>query len=298
MEQKKILILVTKISETKNRFYDAIAAKVSQNTKVDLAVFSDIGVVIDGEKTSVFVGDKDIKNYNLIYIRRSGEEYKKLASIVALYCHSKGVKCLDSANREAGTFSNKLYSLLKLHNEGFPVIPTVMVNRKKVLQEADGLVARFGLPMVAKDTHSQRGKGVFLIKEKDDFQTILDKVSDNQLMFQKFIEKKREYRVLVLRNKIGCFEEKVADPGEFRNNVSLGAAELFLDTDSIPTTLKDLAINSAGVLGIEIAGVDIIESTDGSDYILEVNRGPGLTYDSSESPETANIAKFLEEEAQ
>jgi D-alanine-D-alanine ligase-like ATP-grasp enzyme len=50
---------------------------------------------------------------------------------------------------------------------------------------------------------------------------------------------------------------------------------------------------------LQIAGVDIAEDQNtGKYYLIEVNRGPGFTYDTEVSPEMDQIAKFLKEEAE
>ena len=45
-----------------------------------------------------------------------------------------------------------------------------------------------------------------------------------------------------------------------------------------------------------MAGVDLLIDKDGKPWILEVNRGPGFTYDDPASPELKNLAKFFVQE--
>ena len=98
---------------------------------------------------------------------------------------------------------------------------------------------------------------------------------------------------------VKVWEKKtITVPGEFRHNVSLGATEEFLDINKIPDGLKTIAVKSAKALNLQVAGVDIAISKDGQRYhLIEVNRGPGFTYDDVLSPEMDEMAKFLEEEA-
>ena len=120
-----------------------------------------------------------------------------------------------------------------------------------------------------------------------------------EFMFQELINKVHEYRVLVLGNTIGVWEEKVnTNEDEFRNNVAIGAKELFFSVKDIPVELSSFAIKAAEVLQVQIAGVDImIEEHTNKAYIIEVNRGPGLTYDERISPEFKAIASYIEKEA-
>ena len=72
-----------------------------------------------------------------------------------------------------------------------------------------------------------------------------------------------------------------------------------MDLDKIPADLAKIAIGAAVKLNLQIAGVDIAEDKNtGKYYLIEVNRGPGFTYDTKVSPEMDQIAKFLKEETE
>jgi len=66
--------------------------------------------------------------------------------------------------------------------------------------------------------------------------------------------------------------KRKAKPGEFRSNVHLGGSvENYILTEQE----KDSAIKAAKVLGLSVAGVDLIQSNRGP-LVLEVNSSPGL----------------------
>jgi glutathione synthase/RimK-type ligase-like ATP-grasp enzyme len=147
----------------------------------------------------------------------------------------------------------------------------------------------------------QKGKGVYKIKSLEDFAKLPAKSSggsDNQFLFQEYKNLGDEYRVLVLGQKVGVWEKKILTvTGEFRHNVSLGAREEFLELDKIPADLAKIATDAAIKLNLQIAGVDIAKDVNtGKYYLIEVNRGPGFTYDTNVSPEIDQIAKFFREE--
>jgi glutathione synthase/RimK-type ligase-like ATP-grasp enzyme len=154
------------------------------------------------------------------------------------------------------------------------------------------------LPVVAKELSMQRGKGVFLLKSKKDFGKLPMQDSqgrDNQFLFQKYFDLENEYRILVLGDKAAVWEKKIiTTKGEFRHNIALGAKEEFLPIKQIPQQIADIAIKGAKVLDLEIAGIDVaVEKKTGKAFLVEVNRGPGLTYDTKISPEIDEIAKFF-----
>lgn len=288
---KKILILGTKAK--KRRFYAEVKKQMPQNIVFDNAYFEDIIIFIDHKNISIKINQKDIQEYDLVYFRKAGVKFMWMAAIIAQYLSGKGKKFIDSTYKEVGPFANKFYPLIKLASAGYPVIPTLIMNRESIAKNKRLLVSTLGLPMVMKDSRLQKGAGVFLIEKTSDIDKFVGG-SDREYMFQKFIEKADEFRILVLGTTVGCYERKIAGAGEFRNNVSLGAREEFLDETKTPKVLKDLAVSAAKLLKIEIAGVDILTDKKGKHYLIEVNRGPGLTYDSPESPEIKNIAAFLE----
>lgn len=293
---KKILILVNKTLTNKNTFHAILKEKLAEKAVTDIAYFEDISMDIEQGNVTVYIGEKNITDYDLIYFRRAGREFLWLAATIAVYLDSVGKKYFDTTYKEVGPRGAKLTSLLKLAVNGIPMIPTFFCFKGNILSKADMIIEKFGLPVVVKDLYSQRGRGVFLITRKEDITDLIAKYPNTKFMFQKFVNKKEEFRVLVLGNGVGCYERKTSvDIAEFRNNVSLGATEEFLDEKTIPEEIKNLSVRSANILKIEIAGVDVVIDVNDKLWLLEVNRGPGLTYDDPKSPEMENIAKFFEE---
>jgi ribosomal protein S6--L-glutamate ligase len=83
--------------------------------------------------------------------------------------------------------------------------------------------------------------------------------------------------------------ERTAQEGEFRANIHLGATARTIE---ISDEERDLAIRAAKIIGLEVAGVDMVRSNSGA-KILEVNSSPGL--EGIESASGINIAdKMIE----
>lgn len=291
---KKILILVNRTYSNKNSFYSGLKSLLPPEALVDIAHFEDITIDIDGKNTSIFIGDKPILDYDLVYFRRAGREFLWLAATIAIFLEFHGRKYFDSTYKEIGPQGTKLTSLLKLALGGIPVIPTFFCYKGNILKSTAKITEKFGLPLVAKDLYSQRGIGVHLVRTIKDFNDLVTKFPSNKFLFQKFIEKKEEFRVLVVGDRVGSYERKTSmDPNEFRNNVSLGAREDFMDICEISEEVKDVSIKSSQILKIEIAGVDAAIDVNGKVWLLEVNRGPGFTYKSAKSCEVASVADFF-----
>jgi len=208
-----------------------------------------------------------------------------------------GIKFFDSTFAGIGPAGDKFTSYIRLSLAGLPMMPSFCCWHNKIEEKADEIIDKFGLPLVAKQLSSQRGKGVMLVKDRQEILDLVKDFPDKEFMFQGFYESEEEYRILVLKETIGSFEKKVrTDPNEFRSNVALGAREEFIDMKKIPEEMKQVAIRAAKALNVEVAGVDILVDKKGKMWLLEVNRGPGLTYDTKVSPELDSLAKFFRKE--
>ena len=76
----------------------------------------------------------------------------------------------------------------------------------------------------------------------------------------------------MINGKVVASIERSAAPGEFRANLHQGGTASVV---KITMEEKMLAIKAAKVLGLQVAGVDIIRSKSGP-LLLEVNSSPGL----------------------
>lgn len=295
---KKILILVSKIGPKKIKFADYLNERIGKN-KVVLEKFTNLVFEINGKSLEARIGRDDINNFGLVYLRRVGgggkdSFFSTVASLSVCLDYLK-IKYFDTTFSEVGSAGDKFTSLLKLSMAGLPIPPTFFCRKDNLINQRDYIVAKFGLPMVAKGLSSHRGAKVFLLKNKKDFNMLLDPGDKSQFLFQKFIPHIEEYRILVLGGRAVVWEKKIKlDSEEFRYNIALGGKEEFLNIKDIPLKMANIAIKAAKIRQIEIAGVDlIVDKKTGKMWILEVNRGPGVTYDAKISPELSEIANFL-----
>lgn len=298
----KILIL-GKPTDKKKRLSELLLKNFQDpKTEVVLGDPSQVKISLAQGKIGIEIAGENIRNYDLVYLRGVSGENIFTATTIAICLEKLSVKFFDRLYAGAGPHRTKLGSLALLAGENLPVPKTVFYADKKPSDHFRELSRILGLPFVAKEMSLQRGKGVHLINKIDDLKTLPEKSAGgslNEYFFQEFIEKDHEYRILVLGNKVGVWEEKIAgQAGQFRYNVALGAKEIFFKADQIPAGLEEVAVKAAKALNIQIAGVDLmLERKTGRVYLLEVNRGPGLTYEENVSPEFKALAEFLEREA-
>lgn len=302
---KKLLIFVDNIGPKKKMFAQLISERLGSEVKVVLAKFSDVSIEISEGTVKTSVNDYNLKDFNLVYFRRIDHSIFPLSHTLALLMDKFRIKYFDTTYREVGAGGDKVTSLVKLALSGIPVPKTVFVTRENIIKNADKIISTLNLPIIAKDTRAQGNKGIYVIRKKEDFHELLDsnKIrptgSPIQFLFQEFIDIDKEYRLLVLKDKVGTAHTKVKRKYD---QIVIGWEDInsqpeFVDPNILPNSLKIAAIKAAKALNVEIAGVDgCIAKNSDKPIILEVNRGPGFEYDTKKSPEIPAVADFLKKE--
>lgn len=134
---------------------------------------------------------------------------------------------------------------------------------------------RFGERVVYKFTIGTHGEGTTLVDTDGRLEPL---AMDRQSFLQEFIETDRDrpfdYRVYVVGDTVVGAMRRTAREGEFRTNVAEGGAVEDV-TDSLPTEVVEAALTATDEIGLDYAGIDIIER-DGIWYILEVNTTAGF----------------------
>jgi hypothetical protein len=297
--QKEILILVPIKKMSTKRFVETLQEKFkSQNVRIELGLFSDLAFIFGDNILTVTIKGKDILKYDCIYMRKIGTKHTIIANALGICLKYLKRPFYDSVFGDYGAKGNKFKSLIQLSVSGVPIPKSVYICNPK-MKSYEYLRGILGTHFVAKNLGLQRGTGIFLIKNQDDIDA-LPYIEGSQgksiYLYQELIEKDHEYRTVILGQEVGVWYEKLQDDkNEFRYNTSMGATEVFLNKDNTPSYLSEPAIAAAKALKIEIAGVDIVvEKRTNKVFIIEVNRGPGLSIYSNISIEYDALAEFLE----
>lgn len=246
---------------------------------LDTASIKDIVFeIIDGVIT-VNIKGKDLKQYDYVWIQ-SGWNTTHMAYLLHLYLKSQKIP-----HNRTNSHNTKLSDIFTLAYKGVLVPNTYFHNGLHVSNENITEIAQVcKLPCIYKTSLGSLGCNVFLIdKEEEIRQTIKDNGKYNRYIFQQYIPNDFDYRVVIANGKSTsvCKRTRVTD--KFRNNVALGASEEFIKVKDVPVDVIDIAIQSANALKLKWAGVDVVTDKDtGQNYILEVNRRPGLTEKSTE----------------
>jgi ribosomal protein S6--L-glutamate ligase len=94
------------------------------------------------------------------------------------------------------------------------------------------------------------------------------------VLIQRFVteSKGRDIRALVVGDRVVAAMRRVAQGDEFRSNVHRGGR---VEAIELEPAYEEVAVRSAQIMGLRIAGVDMLESNDGPS-VMEVNSSPGL----------------------
>jgi ribosomal protein S6--L-glutamate ligase len=162
--------------------------------------------------------------------------------------------------------------LLSRHDIGIP--PTAFAQRREDVRSAIRKVG--GAPVVLKLLEGTQGKGVILAETAKSAESVLDamNVLKQNILIQAYVEEAggTDYRAIVVGGRVVAAMRRQASPGEFRSNLHRGGTAEGVELDDLSTRT---AIHAAQVLGLNIAGVDMIPSREGP-MVLEVNSSPGL----------------------
>jgi RimK family alpha-L-glutamate ligase len=129
-------------------------------------------------------------------------------------------------------------------------------------------------PLVLKPRYGSWGVDVFRCRSDRELEAVLDAVRDRRwfrrggAVLQELVPSRgRDIRLLVAGRRIVGGVQRVAPQGEWRTNVSLGAARIPVTP---PEEMRRLAIAAAAAVGGDFVGVDLLPVKDGY-VVIEIN---------------------------
>ncbi len=169
---------------------------------------------------------------------------------------------------------DKLKCLQKLSASGIGVPRTFIAG---TVEDVPELIDRLsGVPVVIKLLESTHGVGVILAQSRSTAISVVEAFSkfNHQVILQEFIEEAggADIRAFVVGRRVVAAMKRQAVQGEFRSNLHRGATSTVVQLTPKET---DIVLNAAKLMGLEIAGVDILRSNRGP-LVMEVNASPGL----------------------
>lgn len=191
---------------------------------------------------------------------------------------------------------DKLRSLQILSKNGLGMPKTAFTNFSKG-GEKQLIELVSGAPVIIKLLEGTQGLGVVLAETKKAAQSVVEAFHGlkARIIVQEYIKEAKgaDIRAFVVNGKVVGAMKRQGAEGEFRSNLHRGGVASVI---KLSRAEKQAALNAAKALGLDVAGVDLLQSDRGP-LILEVNSSPGL--EGIEGATGINVAaeiiKFVEE---
>src|SRR5262249_22537879 len=150
--------------------------------------------------------------------------------------------------------------ILSRHDIGLP--PTVYTRQAEHVPDCIDRLE--GPPVVVKLLQGTQGIGVVLAESTRAAGSVIEAFHrlDQNILIQKFIgeSKGSDIAALVVGRRVAAAMRRQAVPGEFRANIHRGGTT---EKIKLPPAYRKTALAAARVLGLRVAGVDMIESNEG-----------------------------------
>ena len=215
---------------------------------------------------------KALSDYDAI-LPRIGNSITYFGTAVVRQFEQMDVYTPNTANGIANSRDKlRAIQILSRHNIGMPAT-TFARDRADVLPAIERVG---GAPVVIKLLEGTQGIGVILAPDTKVAEAIIETLQSTKqnVLIQRFVaeSKGRDIRALVVGDRVVAAMRRVAQGDEFRSNVHRGGAVEPVELDA---AYEATAVRSAQIMGLRVAGVDMLESDDGPS-VMEVNSSPGL----------------------
>lgn len=228
---------------------------------------------ITSARPTIHYKGAELEHYDAV-IPRIGASVTFYGAAVVRQLEMMGVFCVnDSVAITRGR--DKLRSLQLLSKKGIGLPITGFAHSLDEIQDLIKMVG--GPPLVIKFLEGTQGIGVILVETTKAARSVLEaflglKVN---IMVQEYIKEAggADIRCFVVGGKVvAAMKRQSRSPEEFRSNLHRGG---FATPVEITDEERNMAIRSAHIIGLNVAGIDIVRSNRGP-LIMEVNASPGL----------------------
>ena len=250
--------------------------QVAQQERIDLQTYKpeQFDLVVNKEKEKkILLNGEEVPLPDFILPRTgAGTTYFTLA--VIRHLEGLGVKSFNSSE-SIEIVKDKLFTQQLLAKHNLPVPKTMLV---KFPINSNIVSKCLGFPLIVKPLSGAQGIGVFLAVSKPRFEDLMQLIeatnSKANIILQEFVSlsKGRDLRVFTIGGRaIACMERK-SKRGRFKANYSQGSS---IKRIVLTPEIEDLAYRTSKILGLEIAGVDLL--FDGEQFkVCEANSSPGF----------------------
>jgi ribosomal protein S6--L-glutamate ligase len=206
-------------------------------------------------------------------IPRIGASITFYGSAVVRQFEMMGVYTLNESIA-IGRSRDKLRSMQLLARKGIGLPVTGFAHATEYTDDLIDLVG--GAPLVLKLIEGTQGIGVVLTETAPAAKSVVEAFRGLKanILVQEFIKEANgsDIRCFVIGRRVVASMLRMGQPGEFRSNLHRGGEAKPI---RITSEERSMAVRAARVVGLRVAGVDVLRSRRGP-LVLEVNASPGL----------------------
>ncbi len=250
---------------------------------------------IASHRPEIHIKGKKLENYDAI-IPRIGASITFYGTAVLRQFEMMGVFPVNESVAISRS-RDKLRSLQLLARKGVGLPVTGFAHSPDDVSDMLSMVG--GAPLVIKLLEGTQGIGVVLAETPKAAESVIEAFMGLQanIQVQEFIKEAggADIRCFVVGDRVIAAMKRQAGEGEFRSNLHRGGSAALV---KLTPEERSTAVRAAKVMGLNVAGVDVLRSNHGP-VVIEVNSSPGL-----EGIETATgknvagvIVKFIEKNA-
>jgi ribosomal protein S6--L-glutamate ligase len=249
-----------------------VLAARSRGHEVTVADPLDFHIAVSRGRPSMFLGDRPVPHADMV-IPRIGASITNYGLAVVRQFDMMGVPVLNTAIAIARS-RDKLRAMQLLTKKSIDVPRTVCARTPASVDLALAFVG--GTPAIVKLQQGAQGIGTMIADTQQAVTSLLETLwaMGQDIILQEYIAESRgrDYRAIVVGNRVVAAMRRQAKAGEFRSNLHRGGLGVRVDLDR---RFTQAAIAATKVMGLEVAGVDLLEGRGGP-KILEINSSPGL----------------------
>jgi ribosomal protein S6--L-glutamate ligase len=231
-----------------------------------------MSMTLHSNQPSLMYQGRPVEAFDAV-IPRIGASITFYGTAVVRQFEMMGIPTLTDADAIARTRDKlRCLQLLSRHDIGIP--STVITRNRRDVLPAISRVG--GTPVVVKLLEGTQGVGVILADSDQSARSVIDALQGlkQNILIQEFVQEAQgtDIRAFVVGRRVLGAIRRRARAGEFRSNLHLGGEAQAVRLDK---QYRDAAVRAAQVVGLSVAGVDLLQSDQGP-LIMEVNSSPGL----------------------
>ncbi len=248
------------------------SAAVERGHQVKVLNTLRFSIDLSGDEPDLQFRGKQLSHYDAI-LPRIGNSITYFGTAVVRQFEQMDVYTPNTANGISNSRDKlRAIQILSRHHIGMPAT-TFARARADVLPAIERVG---GAPVVIKLLEGTQGIGVILAPDTKVAEAIIETLQSTKqnVLIQRFVAESRgrDIRALVVGDRVVAAMRRVAQGEEFRSNVHRGGRVEAVELDD---DYEETAVRAAQIMGLRVAGVDMLESDDGPS-VMEVNSSPGL----------------------